>query len=282
METLTRKPREVHTDVATAPISAVAPRKKTHARYFLASLGTVVVAFIAWIALTGFGILTPNQVPTPVAMGESLWAFFTAGYQGVPSFVVIGLSLMRVLAGFAAGIILGIPIGLAMGISPMVSAIVRPFVAFMRPIPMIAFVPVVILFFGIGELSKIMLIFASVFFYTVIAAAASSSAVPIETILLGKNVGYQGWKLFTHVIFPASLPGIMNGIRLAAAVGWLLVVAAEMVSAQAGLGYMILDAATFFRVPYIYIGVLLIGLIGLAIDSLLAALQHRIVHWEGK
>ncbi len=74
----------------------------------------------------------------------------------------------------------------------------------------------------------------------------------------------------------------MHGLRLAAAVAWLLVVAAEMVSAQAGLGYMILDAATFFRVPYIYIGVILIGLIGLIIDSLLARLQRRVVHWEGK
>lgn len=275
-----------HDSTTARPIYEHNPRKWHRriaaARYPALSAGAVVVFLLAWGFLTEDGIVKPSQLPTPQLMGQSLVDFFTLGYQGKPAYIVIGLSVMRVAAGYVIGVVLGIPIGLLMGTSRTVSALVRPFVAFMRPIPMIAFVPVVILFFGIGETSKIILIFASVFFYTVMAAAASAGAVSEQTMLLGKNVGYKGWRLFVHILVPASLPGIMHGLRLAAAVAWLLVVAAEMVSAQAGLGYMILDAATFFRVPYIYIGVILIGLIGLIIDSLLARLQRRVVHWEGK
>jgi NitT/TauT family transport system permease protein len=169
-----------------------------------------------------------------------------------------------------------------MGNSKTVSAIAQPFIAFLRPIPMIAFVPVVILFFGIGETSKVVLISASVFFQVVMVTAAGVGGVPRTLLLAGKNVGYSGWSFYRRIVIPAAMPTIMTGVRMAAAVAWLLVVAAEMVAAQAGLGYMILDASNFFRIPYVYLGILLIGLIGLVIDTLLAALQRRVVHWEGK
>lgn len=251
-------------------------------RYAFISLASLAVALVLWQLVTAAGLLTPNQLPSPARMVETFLSFFERGYQGHSWWEQIGSSLFRVFAGFALGVLVGVPLGLLMGMSKVVDAIVRPFVAFMRPIPMIAFIPVVILYFGIGELSKVLLIFASVFFYTTMNCAAGVASVPKTLILAGRNMGLRGWSLFRQVIVPASLPSIMNGIRLAAAVAWLLVVAAELVAAQSGLGYMILDASTFFRIPYVFLGIWFIGIIGLSIDTLFAVLTRRVVHWEGQ
>lgn len=250
--------------------------------YFAVSVASIIVAGGLWWAVTSAGLLTENQLPSPATMLATLAHFIERGYQGTAWYEQLGASLMRVSAGFVLGVAAGVPLGLLMGMSRIADAAFRPFIVFMRPIPMIAFIPVVILYFGIGEVSKILLIFASVFLYTTMTCAAGVAGVPHTLILAGRNMGLSGRRLFARVIFPASLPSIMNGIRLAAAVAWLLVVAAELVAAQSGLGYMILDASTFFRIPFVFLGIAFIGIIGLLIDTLLASAQRRIVHWEGR
>lgn len=266
----------------TVPSPSVLLRALDERRYIAVNVTSIAIAGFLWWAVTSAHLVTENQLPSPATMLVTLGQFFEAGYQGNPWYEQIGASLMRVSAGFALGVSAGIPLGLLMGMSRVADAAFRPFIVFMRPIPMIAFIPVVILYFGIGEVSKILLIFASVFFYTTMTCAAGVAAVPQTLVLAGRNMGLTGRQLFMRVIFPASLPSIMNGLRLAAAVAWLLVVAAELVAAQTGLGYMILDASTFFRIPFVFLGIVFIGIVGLLIDTLLATIQRRVVHWEGK
>lgn len=260
----------------------ISPKQTGRYRYTLVSFGTLIAICGVWTLLTEARIVSASQLPTPQVMARTLWAFFRHGYQGTPWYLQVGLSLYRVTVGFAIGAVTGVATGLLMGVSKTVAAIFRPVVAFMRPVPMIAFVPIVILYFGIGEVSQISLIFVSVYVYTALNTSLGVAAVPLVTLLAGRNIGYTGWRFYWKIVVPASMPAIMAGLRLAAAVAWLLVVAAEMVAAQAGLGYMILDAATFFRIPYVYLGVILIGIIGLVMDTGLARLQRRITHWEGR
>jgi ABC-type nitrate/sulfonate/bicarbonate transport system permease component len=179
-------------------------------------------------------------------------------------------------------VLVGTPIGLLVGHSRAASAILEPFFSLLRPMPAIAFIPLVILYFGIGEFSKIALIFFTSMLHMILHASAGVRAVPRELLRVADNFGLQKGDLFLHVILPAALPHIMTGIRTTTAISWALVVAAELVGAQAGLGYMVMDAATFFRIPDLYIGIILIGLIGFAIELAERRLENRLLHWRGR
>jgi NitT/TauT family transport system permease protein len=177
---------------------------------------------------------------------------------------------------------LALPIGLAIGYSPLLYALVSPFLAVLRPIPVIAYIPLAILWFGIGEFSKILLIAITSFLYMTVNTAAGVKAVPEDVIRAALSLGASRLQLFLLVILPESLPYIFAGIRVGAAVSWAVVVSAELIAAQQGLGYLIMDAATFFRIPAVYVGIALIGVIGFVIDRLISFAERRLVHWSAR
>src|SRR5262249_1161005 len=154
----------------------------------------------------------------------------------------------RTLIGFFLAVVVGVPLGLLIGYNWIAAAALTPIFSFARPIPAISFIPLVILFFGIGEFPKILLIFVTSMLYIILNTSARVRSVPQGLIRVGLNLGLTRVQLFRAVILPASLPQVMTGVRVATAVSWALVVAAELVAAQEGLGYMVMDAATFFRV----------------------------------
>ena len=174
------------------------------------------------------------------------------------------------------------PRGLGDWIHPAVHAILSPFLAVLRPIPVIAYIPLAILWFGIGEFSKVLLISVTSFLYMTVNTAAGVKAVPEDVIRAALSLGASRLQLFAYVIFPESLPYIFAGIRVGAAVSWAVVVSAELIAAQQGLGYLIMDAATFFRIPAVYVGITLIGIIGFAIDRLISFAERRLVHWSAR
>ena len=147
---------------------------------------------------------------------------------------------------------------------------------------MIAFIPLVILYFGIGEFPKILLIGAAAFWYVVLNTSNGVRSVPVDLVRAALNLGVRRDQLFFRVIFPAALPHVMTGIKTATALSWAIVVAAELVAAQEGLGYLIMDAATFFRVPYVYLGIIIIGVIGLLLEVVTVAIENRVLHWRGR
>jgi len=251
-------------------------------REAVVSTVTVVAMITAWIVVTTAFRISPLILPSPKVMGSELGTLLSVGYAGKPLYVHVAMSLFRSLTGLIAGIALAIPIGLAMGYNRTVNAALVPIFGFFRPIPPIAFIPLMILWFGIGELGKILLIFAASFNYTVLNSAAGMRSVPEQLIRKGRNLGLTQGQLFTSVMLPAAMPHIFTGIKTSTAVSWAIVVAAELIAAQEGLGFIIQDAGTFFRISDVFIGIIIIGLIGVSLELVISLIERRTLHWQGK
>jgi NitT/TauT family transport system permease protein len=250
-------------------------------RLRLVSALAVLGAFALWAAVTGTGLVSREAIPSPVDLAVEFAVLLKTGYSGSPLWAHVLASMARTLIGLVFAIIVGVPLGLLIGYSKTVSAALEPFMSVLRPMPAIAFIPLVILYFGIGEFSKIVLIFFTSMLHMVLHASAGVRAVPRELLRVAHNYALSGTQLFRRVILPASLPHILTGIRTTTAISWALVVAAELVGAQQGVGYMIMDAATFFKIADIYIGLVLIGVIGFVLEAIVRQIENRLLHWRG-
>lgn len=193
----------------------------------------------------------------------------------------VGDSLRRVAIGFGAAVILGVPLGLVLGWYSTANRVVNPVLQFLRPISPIAWIPVAIIFFGVGERAAIFLIFLGAFFPIVVTGANSVANVPGDFRRAGRNFGLSPLQLFSKVIFPAALPQILVGLRIALGIAWLVVVAAEMIAVDSGLGYLVIDSRNSGkRYDLVVAAMLLIGLIGLALDAAFRLVEKiRSVQW---
>jgi NitT/TauT family transport system permease protein len=179
----------------------------------------------------------------------------------------IGNSLRRVAIGFGAATLLGIPLGLSLGWYPTINQVVNPVVQILRPISPIAWIPVAIIFFGVGDHAAVFLIFLGAFFPIVVACVNGVSSVPSDFRRAGRNFGLPPIQVLARVVFPAALPQIIVGLRLALGIAWLVVVAAEMVAVDSGLGYLVIDSRNSGkRYDLVVAAMLMIGVIGLALD----------------
>jgi len=250
--------------------------------YLLLSFLSVGSLLLAWLIATNGGFVAAKIFPTPQAIAHEVYSLILHGYTGKPLWLHASASLFRTLLGLIAALVIGIPLGLLVGASSIINALLTPIFSFLRPVPAIALIPLIILYFGIGEFSKVLVIFITATLYVILNASAGVKSVPQDLVRAGINMGLSRGQLFRHVILPASAPHIMTGIKTATAVSWALVVASELIAAQVGLGYMIMDAATFYRIPDVYIAIAIIGLIGLALETLETYAETRILHWRGR
>lgn len=193
----------------------------------------------------------------------------------------IGDSLRRVILGFGTAVAFGVPLGLTLGWYPAVNRVVNPVLQILRPISPIAWIPVAIVLFGIGEATPVFLIFLCAFFPIVVACVDGVSSVPSVFRRVGRNFGLTPTQLLAKVIFPAALPRIIVGLRIALGVAWLVVVAAEMIAVDSGLGYLVIDSRNSGkRYDLVVAAMLLIGMIGLALDMCFRRLQSiRSLRW---
>lgn len=183
----------------------------------------------------------------------------------------IGDSLMRAAVGYGAAVLIGVPLGLLIGLSATLERIFNPLIQMLRPISPLAWMPLAVIWFGISNAAPIFLIFLASLFPILVAAAQGVRNVPSVFLQAGQNFGLPFRRLVTHVVFPAALPRILIGLRLAFGVAWLVLVAAEMIAVDSGLGYLIIDARNAGkRYDLVVGGMLLIGLIGLALDTMFA------------
>jgi taurine transport system permease protein len=178
--------------------------------------------------------------------------------------------------------ITGIPIGLMMGRSPIFNAVLDPFVQFLRPLPKLALIPLVIVWFGIGEVSKFVLIYLSTFLTIVVSAASAVMSVPEGRIRAAQSLGVNRQQLFRHVILPSALPELYTGVRVGIGIGWTTLIAAEMIAASSGLGWMVINASSYLRTDVVMLGILLLGTIGYLLDLAIVTTQRLTVHWMGK
>jgi NitT/TauT family transport system permease protein len=193
----------------------------------------------------------------------------------------IGDSLRRVAIGFGTAVIVGIPLGLSLGWSPAANQVINPVLQILRPISPIAWIPVAIIFFGVGDRAAIFLIFLGSIFPIVVACVSGVSSVPPILRNAGRNFGLSTPRLLVRVIFPAALPQILIGVRIALGIAWLVVVAAEMIAVDSGLGYLVIDSRNSGkRYDLVVAAMLMIGIIGLALDFSFRRLERiKSVRW---
>jgi len=244
------------------------------------------------VVMTGKGTLNfspasglqmePVWLPPPEAVVSRLVELSQEGYQNFTLLEHLGWSLYRVILGFLLGAIVGIPLGYAMGLSDWFRGWFDPIVEFMRPVPPLALIPLVIIWAGIGETGKIILLFLASLWIMTIAARAGVSGVQITKVHAAYSLGASKWQLMRYVIMPNSLPEIFTGARVAMGVCWGTVVAAELVAAEKGAGMMIMVASRFQLTDIVLMGIILIGVIGYGIDIAMRKCEDVLVPWKGK
>jgi NitT/TauT family transport system permease protein len=190
-------------------------------------------------------------------------------------------SLLRVTAGYLLAVVTGVPLGLSLGLWPTLARAVSPLLQVLRPISPLAWIPIAIVMFGVGNKAAVFLVFLSAFFPITISSAGALSLVPEIYLRAGRNFGLSKPALFARVLLPAALPQILVSLRIALGIAWLVVVAAEMIAVDSGLGYLIIDARNAGkRYDLVVAGIALIGVIGLALDLLIRRLERlRAVRW---
>lgn len=253
--------------------------------------GSVDVAF-GRVAMSDKGTLNiipatgvqmePIWLPSPEAVWSRLGEIATVGYRNSTLAEHLGYSLFRVIVGFLLGAMVGIPLGYAMGLSNWFRGWFDPIVEFMRPVPPLALIPLVIIWAGIGEVGKIILLFLAALWIMAIAARSGVSGVRISKVHAAYSLGASKWQIMRHVIIPNSLPEIFTGARVAMGVCWGTVVAAELVAAEKGAGMMIMVASKFQSTDIVLMGIILIGIIGFSIDMLMRQAEKWLVPWKGK
>ncbi|MBT8414546.1 MAG: ABC transporter permease subunit [Boseongicola sp.] len=226
--------------------------------------------------------MEPIWLPAPEAVWGRIVEISREGYQNSTLLQHLGWSLFRVIAGFFFGALVGIPLGYAMGLSNWFRGWFDPIVEFMRPVPPLALIPLVIIWAGIGEVGKIILLFLAALWIMTIAARAGVSGVNITKVHAAYSLGASKWQIMRHVIMPNSLPEIFTGARVAMGVCWGTVVAAELVAAEKGAGMMIMVASKFQLTDIVIMGIILIGIIGYGIDILMRKAEDYLVPWKGK
>lgn len=226
--------------------------------------------------------MEPLYLPSPEAVWTRTLDIMSNGFRNFTLLQHLGYSLFRVVLGFALGAVVGIPLGYAMGLSDWFRGWFDPIVEFMRPVPPLALIPLVIIWAGIGEAGKIILLFLAALWIMAIAARSGVSGVKISKVHAAYSLGASKWQIMRHVIVPNSLPEIFTGARVAMGVCWGTVVAAELVAAEQGAGMMIMTASKFQNTDIVIMGIILIGVIGFGIDMLMRWAERLLVPWKGK
>jgi taurine transport system permease protein len=240
------------------------------------SIVTVIAIFALWWVATHFGWIRDIFLPTPERIASSFGEAWRGDIQGgKPLWEHFWWSLVRVFAAFVFACLTAIPVGIAMGVSRIARGIFDPPVEFYRPLPPLAYLPLIVIWFGIEETAKIVLIYLACFAPLAMAARAGVKSVMLEQINAAYSMGASKWQVIWHVVIPASM-------RIAIGFGWTTLVAAEMVAATAGLGQMVLNASNFLRTDVVIMGIVVIGAVAYAFDLLMRYIERLVVPWKGR
>ncbi|KEO54909.1 ABC transporter permease subunit [Thioclava pacifica] len=246
------------------------------------SVCSILFFIFVWWLVTFMGWVKPLFVPSPMAIVSKFISVWNNGYTGTSFLDHVVISTVRVFGAFLLACVIGIPLGLAMGMSPIMRGIFDPPIEFYRPIPPLAYLPLMIIWFGIGETSKVLLIFLSVFAPVVLGARSGVKSAAIEQIHAAYSFGATRWQVMRYVIMPSAMPEILTAMRIGVGFGWTTLVAAEMVASTKGLGYMVLSASQFLQTPVVIMGIFVIAAIAFAFDLLMRFVERRLVPWKGR
>ncbi len=243
---------------------------------------TSVLVIALWAVATLSGWIKPLFLPSPVAVLQRIQQLFVEGFANSTLIEHTWASLFRVFGAFFLACITAIPIGIFMGINDMFKGILDPLIEFYRPLPPLAYLPLIIIWLGIGEMAKIVLIYLAIFAPVCLSTRAGVRSVAREKVLAASTLGASRLQIIRHIVIPGALPEILTGIRVGIGFGWTTLVAAEMVAATAGLGFMVLNAKDFLATDVVVSGIFVIGLIAYGFDLLMRGLERWWVPWKGK
>lgn len=251
-------------------------------RDLIAAAASAMAVLAVWVGLTWNGRVSDLFLPGPVALWTAFLDIATEGYKDRPLSEHMTDSLVRVMVGFGAGAVLGTLLGLAMGSIVVVDALCAPFIAFLRPLPQLAYLVLLIIWLGIGETSKITLLFLAALPISAVAARDGVRNVSLARVQVAQSLGASRWQIFRYVVFPSALAEIFTGARLAIGAVYGTLIAAEIIAGTSGIGWLILDAGRFLRSDYVFVGILIIGATGIVLDRVLVTVEHRVIHWAGR
>ncbi|MFC7363596.1 MULTISPECIES: ABC transporter permease [Bhargavaea] len=242
----------------------------------LLTVSSPIFMLLLWELLSRTAVIDPRFFPPPTAILETFWNLAASGEL----LTHIGVSLYRIFGGFLLGVIPGVVIGLLMGLYSPIRHFVQPIVMALMPIPTLALLPIIIILFGIGDLSKVVTIAGSVFFPVVINTAAGVMNIDPIHMDLAKNYGADSKDYFLKIAFPGALPVMLEGIQMGQAIALLTIVAAEMMGSVSGIGFLIWTSYKAFLLQEMYVGLILISFFGYLFSLLLRGLQRKILRWR--
>jgi NitT/TauT family transport system permease protein len=228
-----------------------------------------------WYGIHYSGLVNPVLVPTPHAVARR---FVELAGQRLP--MDVWMSTQRVFLGVTLGIIAAVPVGFVLGWYRAMRDFIEPLVNFFRALPPIALIPLVIVYFGVDELAKVVILFYASFFSGVIVMYEGIAQISPLYVRVARTLGATDAEIFRKVIVPLTVPHMLTALRVALGVAWATLVASELIAAQSGLGSLIQNAASFFQLDIIYVGIICIGFIALAMDVVLRRVARRLVAWQ--
>jgi sulfonate transport system permease protein len=243
---------------------------------WLVGLIVPILLLVLWQWLVNREVYTRSQLPAP----KDVWLAGRQLWEADLLVEHIRISVERVAQGFGFGAGIAILLGLAVGLSPLVDALLSPTIQAVRAIPSLAWVPLLILWMGIGDEPKITLVAIGVFFPVFTALVGGIQQIDRKLIEVGQAYGLRGASLAWHILLPAAAPSLITGLRIGLAQGWLFLVAAELIGASRGLGFLLMDGQNTGRADTIFLSIVLLALLGKGTDVLLSLLQRRALRWS--
>jgi NitT/TauT family transport system permease protein len=244
---------------------------------FLLLLAPWLLIVLLWYGVRASGLVAASLVPAPHEVAAKFVELMRDRLA-----IDIFMSTKRVVIGVALGVALAVPVGFCLGWYKGLRSFIDPVINFFRALPPIALIPLVIVYFGIGEVAKTVILFYASFFAGVIVMYEGIAQISPIYIRVARTLGASDAEIFGKVIIPLTVPHILTAIRVALGVAWATLVASELIAAQQGLGALIQNASSFFQLDIIYVGIVCIGFIALTMDLLLRVASRRLVAWQDR
>ncbi|WP_447887061.1 taurine ABC transporter permease TauC [Serratia fonticola] len=272
----------LHSVLKAAVPTAVRQSRFTLPRSLKLSTATLLVVLAVWWAVTALQLISPLFLPAPQQVLHQLVVIASPqGFMDATLWQHLAASLGRILVALLAAVVIGVPVGIAMGLSETVRGLLDPLIEIYRPVPPLAYLPLMVIWFGIGETSKILLIYLAIFAPVTLSTVAGVRSVAQVRIRAAQALGANRWQLLRFVVLPSALPEILTGIRIGLGVGWSTLVAAELIAATRGLGFMVQSAGEFLATDVVIAGISVIAIIAFGLELGLRALQRRLTPWHG-
>jgi ABC-type nitrate/sulfonate/bicarbonate transport system permease component len=273
------KPAERSTAQSEAKVKL--RRAGTNMNSYWLTGAVLVISVLIWQAVSMAGVFPAFALPSPVAVWQAFVDIFRNGYGGQSLVGDILISCFRILIGFVGAIAIGVPVGLLMSRNRIIFDLIDPLLQFIRPVPPLAYIPLLVVWFGIGELPKAILILVGTIPVIIIGTMSGVKSTPPLRIAVARTLGATNAQIFRKIVLPSAMPEIFTSMRVGIGVAWTCLVAAELIAASSGLGWLVQFAGQALQVAVVIVGIVIIGVIGYAMELVIRKLENWIVPWRG-